>query len=630
MCGIAGVVGSDDQALMKRMLDVIAHRGPDDSGIKSFSGRNGTEVVLGHRRLSIIDLSAQGHQPMCNEDSSLWVIFNGEIYNFAEIRDELQRAGHVFKSHSDTEIILHGYEEWGEDVIHRFVGMFTFCLYDIKTGNVTIARDRLGIKPLYYTQYKGMFAFASEIKSLLELPDFDRVMDVGSLDDYLSYGYVPGPATMFKGISKLQPGCIATIKNGNFKIRKYWELPPPSPESSSLDDQADELEIILTQAVNDRLVSDVPLGSFLSGGLDSSIVTALLARNLDSKHIPKTFCVGYQLEESRHDERGYAEIVAKHVNTDHHFIECKNDYAVNSLPRLVWNMDEPVSEDLLPPYAKLCEFAREEVTVILSGEGADEFLYGYRYYCLQKIQNKTRIAPDFLKRLAVNALDKKHDNLKYRALASVLTENEKELFIKWSTLNTNIDKVNMYGSAVSNIQKHTHLEQELDLLLEKGAHGGTDFSPSIDARYRMVDYILSRTDKLSMAVGLEVRVPFLDHRVVEYLSRVPVSNKIHGNEGKQVLRKVASKYLPEDIVWRRKKPFGSPVNEWLAELVKIYLEDSYLVQDGSLNAEFIRTISTSDYDVHGTQTRLWSVLILEIWYRIFIRQDEKTMSRVAI
>ncbi len=628
MCGIAGIIGKNDHDLMKKMLDVIAHRGPDDSGIKSFT--NGDGVVLGHRRLSIIDLSEQGHQPMCNEDGKLWVVFNGEIYNFAEIRKDLEQAGHEFKSHSDTEVILHGYEEWGEEVIHRFVGMFTFCLFDTVTGNTIVARDRLGIKPLYYIRHGNFFAFSSEIKSLLELPEVERAMDMASLDDYLTYGYVPGPSTMFKGIKKLQPGCIATYKSGELAIRKYWELPEPTPENKGIDEQAEELESILTLAVKDRLVSDVPLGSFLSGGLDSSIVTALLAKNLDSEHIPKTFCVGYQLEESRHDERGYADIVAQHVNTDHHFIECGNDYAVNGLPKLVWHMDEPVSEDLLPPYAKLCEFAREDVTVILSGEGADEFLYGYRYYCLQKIQNRMRIAPGVLRGLARKFLDTRHDNLKHRALSAVLTDNEKELFMKWSTLNTRENRADLYGSAVSDIDRHTYIDRDLDELLENGKHSGTDFSPSIDARYRMVDYILSRTDKLSMAVGLEVRVPFLDHRVIEYLSRVPVGNKIHGHEGKQVLRKVAGKFLPEDIVWRRKKPFGSPVQEWLAALVKIYLHDSVLVQDGILNQEALQALSGSAYEVHGNQTRLWSILILEIWYRIFIRQDTETLARISV
>lgn len=631
MCGIAGIIGSSDTQLMERMLATIAHRGPDDSGIERFDEVGHREgSVLGHRRLSIIDLSTKGKQPMSNEDGTLWVVFNGEIYNFAELRQELEQAGHVFRSHTDTEVILHGYEQWGASCVERFNGMFAFGLLDTRRGELLLVRDRLGIKPLFYAHLADRFLFASECKAILEDPRLSREVCPQALDLYLALGYVPGPRSIFKNIKKLQPGHMLFLREGQVRIERYWELPSPRPVQQTYDEQVDEFQSLLSTATRDRMVADVPLGNFLSGGLDSSVVTALMAGHLDAGRKPQTFCVGYDHHESRHDESGFASMVADHVGTDHRKVVCSDEYAIESLPRLVWHMDEPVAEDLLSPYARLCEFAREHVTVVLSGEGADEFLYGYRYYCLDTLRRRTGLVPKPIRAAGSALLGKigSRDNLRLRAMLCCLKSSALDSFAEWSTLFSQSERRSLYGDAFGGSLAATGVADEFAAVIDDGSLRGTDFAPAMDARYRMVDYILSRTDRLSMAVGLEARVPFLDHRIVEFLARVPVDHKIRGFEGKQLLRSVGGRLLPDEIVHRRKKPFGAPVKEWLAELSKRYLADSALVADGLIHKARIRALCSSPPGVHGATTKLWALIVLELWYLVYIRRDRDILDRI--
>ena len=630
MCGIVGVIGNSDESVVSAMMATIVHRGPDDSGVESFNGPDARRrAALGHVRLSIIDLSPDGRQPMCNEDRTLWITFNGEIYNYAGLREELIRAGHRFRSHSDTETIIHGFEQWGTGVVSRLTGMFAFALFDTQTGECTLVRDRFGIKPVYYTRVGDQLAFASEIKALLEVPGVKREIDPQSLDLYLTLGYVPGPRTMFRDIMKLQPGTILRMRDGRTQLTTYWSPPTPQPVNESFEDQTAQLSAILSQSVADHLVADVPVASFLSGGLDSSIVTALMARHMPAGQRPKTYCVGYERSESRHDERDYADIVAKHVGTEHQEIICTDDYARTALPKLIWHMDEPIAEDLLPPYARVCELARRDVKVTLSGEGSDEFIYGYRYYGLERMRRWIGRLPGPLRGLGRAVVGDDRDDLKRRALNCCLSGSEIESFLRWANCNDAASRAMLYGDGLRRQLSNFSADAECGGLFGGVPGKGTDYAPAADQRYRMVDYILARADKLSMAVSLEVRVPFLDHRVAELLARVPVKHKIQGFSGKQLLRAAARPLLPAEIVDRRKKPFGAPVDHWIGELARRNLSKSLLVDDGVLSRSGVDGVIAASGGGSSAHMRLWMLLVLELWYRIFIRRTPEETASAA-
>lgn len=624
MCGIAGIIANSDASLASAMLGTIAHRGPDDWGVECFESADARKrAVLGHVRLSIIDLSAEARQPMSNEDGRLWITFNGEIYNYAGLREELLAAGHTFRSHSDTETILHGYEQWGLDCVSKLTGMFAFGLFDTRSGEFTLVRDRFGIKPVYYTRVGEQLAFASEIKALLEVPGVRAEIDPQSLDLYLTLGYVPGPRTMFRGIEKLQAGTILRYRDGRIQLTTYWSPPAPHPANESFDDQVAQLASMLDKSVADHLVADVPVASFLSGGLDSSVVTALMARHMPAGKRPQTYCVGYDAGENRHDERSYAKMVADHVGTDHREIICDDDYAASSISRLIWHMDEPIAEDLLPPYARVCELARRDVKVTLSGEGADEFIYGYRYYGLERVRCVAAWVPSPLRSLGGMFIGADDDDLKRRAMHCCLEADELGSFLRWANCMARATRGGLYGDSMRAELGGFDSDAMLRGLFGAVPARGTDFAPAVDARYRMVDYILARADKLSMAVSLEVRVPFLDHRVAELLARVPVKHKIKGFSGKQLLRAVARPLLPSEIVDRRKKPFGAPVDQWLNGLVKANLTSSRLVEDGVLSRAGVDAIVARSGGGSPAHMRLWMILMLEMWYRIFIRREDR-------
>ena len=624
MCGFAGIIGSADERLLARMLSRLQHRGPDDSSIERFDAVRGLgSAVLGFQRLSIIDLSSAGRQPMTNEDGTVWVVFNGEIYNFLEIRTELEALGHVFRSRTDTEVVIHGYEQWGADCVKRFNGMFAFAVLDQRQGRVLIVRDRLGIKPLYYTQAKGQLLFASEAKALLESPNVPRRMDLKSLDQYLTLGYVPGERTMFENILRLEPGHFLTYDGKNLKVEAYWSVPAHSATQGNEVDLVDEFHDLLTDAVRLQLISDVPLGAFLSGGLDSSAVVAIMARELGIERL-KTFCVGYENCESRHDERAHAEALSKWLGTSHHSTVCTQRDAVEGLPQLVWHLDEPIAEDVMPAYLRLSRAAREEVTVVLTGEGSDEFGYGYRYYGLERFRRRAQFAPSPLRSVLSSAVNRfsPAGSLKGRAASYCLCGNEVEAFLSWWTLFSSRQKKNLFGNAISAKMDGSGLRQQMNALAEHRSERGVDLVAWLEARQRMVDYVLLRSDRLSMAVGLEARVPFLDHRVVEFMSRVPASAKMNGWTGKVLLRRAVEKLLPPENAGRRKKPFGAPVGEWLASAVPTYLTDSKLVADGVLaQAGVQEVIDCRQSDSRRYDEQAWALVMLEVWYRIFIRQD---------
>lgn len=629
MCGIAGIIGSSDASVMRRMTQVMEHRGPDDHGIQTFRGVPGLEeAVLGYQRLSIIDLSAAGHQPMCNEDETLWIVFNGEIYNFADLRVELEKAGHQFKSHTDTEVILHGYEEWGARCVDRFVGMFAYALLDTKRGELLLVRDRLGVKPLYYVEVNGTFAFASEIKALLEVPGVPREIDPLGLDLYLALGYVPGPRSLFREVRKLPPGHMLRLGRNGTEIEKYWSLPRPIPTDEPLEEQVRVVRQLLEASVVSRMVSDVPVGCLLSGGLDSSITTAMMARALGSGQRLDTFCVGYESRDSRHHEHPFAAVVAKHLGTTHHEIICTNEFAIKALPRLIWHMDEPTGDDLMAPYARVCQLARRDVKVVLSGEGSDEFMFGYRYYCLENVRRWARLIPGPVRWVGreVMARMADPDSFKTRAIRSCLSDTEMDSFLGWSACLDPKECEDLVGPAchLNGHDRGTRLREALGRPPGDGAY----WAPGLDGQFRMVDFILNRTDKLSMAVSLEAREPFLDHRLIEYMARVPASHQIKGFEGKQLLRHAVKDLLPDEITWRSKKPFGAPVEEWLGPLSREYLRDSRLVAEGILNGPAVQKWAARRVSGGAVSPKVWTLTALEIWFRIFIEQDPAAIECV--
>jgi asparagine synthase (glutamine-hydrolysing) len=624
MCGFAGIIGSDDEQLMARMLSRLQHRGPDDSGIERFSPLEGLgPVMLGFQRLSIIDVSSAGHQPMANEDGSVWVVFNGEVYNFAETRVELESLGHVFRSRTDTEVVVHAYEQWGAACVERFNGMFAFAVLDRTRGSVLLVRDRLGIKPLYYTHSNGRFLFASEAKALLESPDVARRMDLQALDEYLTLGYVPGRRTMFEKILRLEPGHLLSYDGRTLKVEQYWSIPAHTVSSENESDLVLQFHDLLVDAVRLQLISDVPLGAFLSGGLDSSAVVAIMARELGIERL-KTFCVGYENRESRHDERSHAETLSRWLGTSHQSVVCTEHDAVEGLPALVWHLDEPIAEEIMPAYLRLCRAAREEVTVVLTGDGSDEFGYGYRYYALERFRRRAWFAPSVIRgavRAVVNRFWPAGD-LKGRAINYCLCESEVDAFLTWWTLFRQDQKQNLYGDAVSSRMEDAGLRDQMEVLGKHRTERGVDLVAWLEARQRLVDFGLQRSDRLSMAVGLEARVPFLDHRVVEFMSRVPPAAKMHGWTGKMLLRRAVADLLPPENARRRKKPFGAPVGEWLAAAVPVYLSDSRLVADGVLAQPGIQEVIDCRFtDPRRYDEQAWALVMLEVWYRVFIRQD---------
>jgi asparagine synthase (glutamine-hydrolysing) len=632
MCGLAGIIGEDNPDVMARMMRIMQHRGPDDSGSHRLVAGHLGVVTLGHLRLSIIDLSPNGRQPMANDDESLWIVFNGEIYNYLEIRAELERLGHRFRTGTDTEVILRAYEQWGADSVSRLNGMFAYAIVDIRRSMAILVRDRLGIKPLYYTVAQDSLVFASELKALLQHPGVRTDLDTTSLDRFLTVGYVPGEATMFRGISKLQPGTILRFERGRpLQFSEYWRIPDHRPSPLGHEELVSRFRELFVDAVRLQLVSDVPLGAFLSGGLDSSTVVAVMAKELGVANL-NTFCVGFDGERTRHDERAHAAELSGWLGTRHHESECTAAEALDSLPSIAWHMDEPSSEDVVVPYLNLCRNARKTVTVVLTGEGSDEFLYGYRYYALERMRQQwsTLSSPLRPQLMAAVGYFTEANGLKRRAAEYCLEPNEIDAFLRWSSIVPAEMTRDLYGDAIASTRPEVPLR---DWFAEAGggrSERGVDLVAWLEARYRLVDHLLVRTDRLSMAVGLEGRVPFLDHRVVELLSSVPVASKMQGFTGKKLLREAFAHLLPEKTVQRRKKPFATPVSTWIESAAARYLSDSRLVADGILRAPAIdRILACKHTDRRRYENQAWLLVALEAWYRGFVSNGRGSSIEMA-
>lgn len=625
MCGIAGFVDYWDRRsdkpfergrLLKGMCDVIRHRGPDDDG---FLLRDG--VALGMRRLSIIDL-AGGAQPISGEDDSVTIVFNGEIYNFQELRPELEKRGHVFKTHSDTETIVHAYEEYGPECVTHLRGMFALAIWDDKTRELYIARDRVGKKPLYYTVTPGQtLVFGSEIKSILEHPDVQREINLEALDAYLTLGYVPDPLSIFRDIHKLPPGHYLTFSNGRVRTQQYWDFKFEPGESRKPEDYLDELRELLNESVRLRLISDVPLGAFLSGGIDSSTIVALMAQHMNQP--VKTFSIGFH--EDSYNELKYARLTAKKLGTDHHefFV---TPQICDVIDELVWHFDEPFADPSAIPTYMVSKLARDHVTVALSGDGGDELFAGYTHYVVQESRRAFSALPkalragvmrplsyrlphgawgrNYLHNISLDPIDRYLDSLSY---FTGLTR--KTLYT--ADFQRALGATDRVARSFREYASHVKTNEPLDQLLY------------IDGKTYLPGDILTKVDRMSMATSLEVRVPLLDHKLIDFVTKVPASLKLAGTETKHLLKRVARDLIPAEILDRPKQGFGIPLEQWinrqLRDQIRETLSEPRTRQRGYVNSDYVDLI----LDEHHKNRRdhsfpLWALLILELWHRRYI------------
>jgi asparagine synthase (glutamine-hydrolysing) len=622
MCGITGIVDlqgrrAPDRPLLRAMNDSLTHRGPDGEGFHFEPG-----VGFGHRRLSIIDLEG-GKQPLFNEDETVVVTYNGEIYNFREIAAELAARGHQFRTRCDTEVIVHAWEEWGVECLQRFNGMFAFALWDRNSQTLFLARDRLGVKPLYYAQLpNGELAFGSELKALLVHPHLDRTLDPTAVEDYFCFGYVPDPKAIFRSVMKLAPGHYMLARRGrDVAVRRYWSV--PLDEEPVLDESLDAeaaLREQLKEAVRLRLVSDVPLGAFLSGGIDSSAVVAMM-RELGTEHL-LTCSIGFQ--EKRYDESRYAELVARAKGTDHKSeTVAASDYAL--LEKLVGLYDEPFADSSAIPTYRVCKLARQHVTVALSGDGGDEDFLGYRRYRLFAMEQAMRSrVPGAVRKPLFGALGRWYPKLDWapRVFRGKTT---------FEALARDPAKAYLHGVSIFPDEGRRRLfSRDMDRQLG-GYRASEVFRRHLEGRtfgdpMRMVQFldyqtylpgdILTKVDRASMAHSLEVRVPFLDYRFVEWAARLPSSKKLRRGEGKVVLKEALAPLLPREILYRDKMGFAVPLDIWfrgaLEERLMASLESEALVGSGMFDKSALQTIGADHRSGRRNHSAvLWALLMFE-------------------
>jgi len=620
MCGICGFNWNDDQ-LVRAMADTLAHRGPDQDGFFCCD-----QVSLGHRRLSIIDLSENGRQPMFNEDGSVVLVFNGEIYNFVELRDELKAKGHVFSSRSDSEVIIHAYEEWGLESIGRLRGMFGYALYDLKNRRLLLVRDRIGIKPIYYRYDKGRFSFASEIKAILEDPNVERRVNYQALYDYLGFEFVPSPQTMFDGIHKLPAGHYLLLEEDRISVEQYWDLSLKPDESiKSFADAVDKMREHLDYAVRSHLVSDVPLGVFLSGGLDSSCIVALMRKHISGSL--KTFTIGY--EDETFSELDYAEIVAKHCDTDHRVLmldTLRPEYVEQTL----YHLDEPMTDLSTVPLYLLCKQAREHVTVCLSGEGADESFAGYDRFKASRLNRWFNIMPGFIRREVIGSLvGKLPDQPQKKGAINMLKR-----FVEGSNLDSGGEHLrwqyflnrkledNLFGDSLKravNLDPFWQVRKYSDRC--DAGDDGLNREIYLDMRFMMTDSVLMKVDRMSMASSLEIRVPLLDHVLVEYMASLPGNWKLNKLTTKYIFRSALEGMLPEKVVYRGKQGYSLPVKHLLRGDLHDYmielLHDSSLIRE-QMDVSYIDTLIDEHCSMKQNHNHiLWALINIAIWHNRF-------------
>lgn len=629
MCGIAGFLdtaGPVGREVLVRMTNCLRHRGPDDEQYHVENpGTGKISVGLGFRRLAIIDLGG-GRQPMCNEDESLWLVCNGEIYNYLELRQRLQAKGHRFRTNSDVETLLHLYEDYGPDCVKKVNGMFALAIWDSRNQSLFLARDRLGKKPLYYRETPAQFLFASEVKAMLQHPACPRELDHRVLSKYLAYEYVPSPHCIFKGVQKLPAGHSLTWRDGRTVLRKYWDLSfAPTQDSRREEAIAEELVWRLKEAVRLRLISDVPLGVFLSGGIDSSSVVALMAELRPPAQI-KTFAIGFS--ERSFDESNHARRVAKFYGTDHHEQILESRTLVDVLPQVNGFLDEPFADASVIPTYLLSRFTRQHVTVALGGDGGDELFAGYPTFQAHRLAQFYRV-PATLHEHVIRPLAE---------LLPVSTDNfsfdfKVKRFLRGAGLRPEIRDQVWLGSFAPDEQRglfSASLEQPDGYQDVLSAEAACDTTKVLDrliylyCKFYLQDDILVKVDRASMACGLEARAPFLDYTFVEFTTRIPAAMKLKGFATKHILKKAMKSKLPADIIARGKKGFGIPIAKWfrgeLRDLLLDTLSPHRLQQQGLFNPGTIcRLVDDHLQGTRDNRKQLWTLFMFQLWFEKHLR-----------
>src|SRR6266852_1331819 len=630
MCGICGVAGGEPargRELVQRMCSSMLHRGPDDEGIV----RAG-DVTLGMRRLSIIDL-AGGHQPMHNEDSTVWVVQNGEIFNYLELREQLVAAGHAFVTQSDTEVLVHGYEQWGEQMVERLNGQFAFCIVDKRSGLVFLARDRMGIKPLHYAIDGDRLVFASELKALLRDPELRRGVDPVALDEYLAYEFVPSPRSIVRGISKLRPGHTLTwsLADRSAKIRQYW-----APElnvdldgkSMDLDEECARMRDVLRESVRKELISDVPLGVFLSGGIDSSAVTAMMTQLGGDV---KSFSVGFA--ERSFDEAPYARQVARHLGTDHHELTLEPAMMLGLIPRLSTLLDEPLGDASIIPTYLLSAFTRQHVTVALGGDGGDELFAGYPTLQAHRLAGYYLRAPGVLRRGLVEPMVRRlpvsRDNLSFdfraKRFVSGAARPVAERHRRWMGSFAAEERTALLSADVREQLKgsgHVRLAEH------DGASPADPLNQVLlmDMRLYLENDILVKLDRASMMASLEGRVPLLNNDFVEYATQLPLNLKLRGLRSKFLLKRALRGLLPNSILNRPKKGFGIPVANWfrgpLREQMLSVLSPERIARKGFFDPAAVAALVRDHLSGRrDNRKQLWTLFVFELWHDGYVSRS---------
>jgi asparagine synthase (glutamine-hydrolysing) len=630
MCGIVGIRSNEKHDIsaetVRRMCSTITRRGPDDEGFYF-----GDYVALGMRRLAIIDVKS-GQQPVCNEDKSIWGVFNGEIYNYRELRKELSSRGHTLTTASDTECLVHLYEDYGEQFVSKLRGMFSFAIWDKPQQKLLLARDRLGIKPLYYAEKGGKLYFGSEIKCLLTINDINRDMNLSALSDYVSYKYVPGPDTIYESIRELPPAHLGVWVGSKLEVSRYWELSKDPQRDKSLEYFREGLLHELHEAVNLHLVSEVPLGAFLSGGIDSSAIVAVMAQV--SKLKAKTFTVGFGEGQIGVDERPFARMISQEFDTDHSecLYENPERQIAQVLPNIIEAFDEPFADSSVVPNYLVCEAARKWVTVALSGTGGDELFAGYERYRGALLAEHIQKLPVWLRRRVlkpiVNALPEPHNGgvwinrikrffdggelilpLRYQKYLSAFDDEEKlRLF---------------HNDVVGSLKKQGDMSSSPAMLRIPGGADQLEWMLRSDLCSYLPDDELRKTDRISMWHSLEVRVPFLDHKLVEFVATIPSRYKLRGLIKKYILIEALRKLLPREVLNRPKQGFSIPLNNWLRgplkDLVRTYLSRKVIKDLGLFNEREVAVLVEEHFACRrDNETKIWTLLMFMLWREQYV------------
>lgn len=629
MCGIAGIIHFNNQPIdgliIDNMMDVISHRGPDDAG-KYVAG----PIGLGHRRLAIIDLTDSGKQPMSNEDGSIWIIYNGEIYNFNDIRVELLKRNHIFRSFTDTEVVIHAYEEWGTECLKRFNGMFAFALWDNNKKKLWLVRDRLGIKPLFYCKTPSSLIFASEIKSILCCDSIERKIDYEALQYYLALNYTPAPYTLFQNIRQLLPGHYMSIDlNGNARDVEYWDLIFNENNHKNAKECVEEFYHLFEDSVRIRLVSDVPFGAFLSGGVDSSSIVYLMSQNMNNP--VKTFSIGFG--EPSFDEIKYSRQIAKLIGADHHEKIVKAD-AATILPWLVWHSEEPTADSSMVALYYLAQETRKHVTMVLSGDGGDEILAGYETYQAYYLHRLYRLLPTWLREKVITRFIESLPS----SDSKVSFEYKLKRFVKSGGLSSEdahatwrmIFDADNRNKILIPLNNNTRFDSDAINLFRQefsktNARNPLNRMLYVDSRFYLPNDMLVKVDRMTMAHGLEARQPLLDYRLVEFAASLPPKMKLKQFMKKKYILKASMKgRVPQNILWRKKAGFNVPNARWIKNDLKNFVMDHFsknrINEMGILDFTVVNKLLEDHFkDKSDNSHQIWCLLTLILWHNKFIQ-----------